>query len=141
MRGPGCGHNPLVIGRRAQGPSPFEGTIGFSRAVRVGPVTAVSGTAAVESGGASTPGDAAAQARRCFEIAFDALRDVGVSTRDVVRTRMYLIDPADADAVGAVHAELFGAILPAATMVVVSALLRPEWRVEIELDAYSPDLM
>ena len=78
--------------------------------------------------------------RRCFEIVFDALREVGVSPHDVIRTRMYLTDPADAEAVGAVHAETFGDLRPAATMVVVKALLRPEWRVEIEADAYSADI-
>ncbi len=129
-----------MVGRRAHGPSPFEEAIGFSRALRVGPVTAVSGTAPVEPDGSSTPGDAAAQARRCWEIVFDALREVGASTRDVIRTRMYLTDPADAEAVGRVHAEVFGTLRPAATMVVVKELLRPEWRVEVEADAYSPDL-
>ena len=129
-----------MLGRRAHGPSPFEASIGFSRAVRVGPIAAVSGTAAVEPDGSSTPGDAAAQARRCFEIVFDALRQVGASPREVVRTRMFLVDPADAEAVGRVHAEAFGDVRPAATMVVVKALLRPEWRVEVEADAYSPDL-
>ena len=98
-------------------------------------MTVVSGTAAVEEDGSSTPGDATAQARRCFEIVFDALREVGAASRDVIRTRMYLVDPADADAVGAVHAELFGEIRPAATMVVIEALLRSEWLVEVEADA------
>lgn len=129
-----------MIGRRAHGPSPYEETIGFSRALRVGPMTAVSGTAPVEPDGSSTGGDAGVQARRCFEIVFDALRQVGASPRDVIRSRMYLVDPADADAVGAAHAEAFGDLRPAATMVVVKALLRPEWRVEVEADAYSPDL-
>ena len=129
-----------MLGRRARGPSPYEESIGFSRALRVGAVTAVSGTAPVEPDGSSTPGDATAQARRCWEIVLDALRDVGVSSRDVVRTRMYITDPADAEAVGAVHAEVFGTLKPAATMVVVKALLRPEWRVEVEADAYSPGM-
>ena len=130
-----------MTGRRAHGASPFEETIGFSRALRVGPLTAVSGTAPVEpDGSSSTPGNATAQARRCFEIVFDALRQVGASPRDVIRTRMYLVDPTDAEAVGAVHADLFGDVRPAATMVVVKALLRPECRIEVEADAYSPDL-
>lgn len=129
-----------MVGRRAHGGSPYEETIGFSRALRVGAVTAVSGTAPVEPDGSNTSGDVAAQARRCFEIVRDALLQVGVPLKDVIRTRMYLTDPADADAVGAAHAEVFGAIRPAATMVVVAALLRPEWRVEVEADAYSPDM-
>ena len=125
--------------RRAHGPSSYEESIGFSRAVRSGSMAAVSGTAPVEPDGSSTVGDAAAQARRCWEIVFDALREVGAAPHDVIRTRMYLVDPDDAEAVGAVHAELFGEVRPAATMVVVKALLRPEWRVEVEADAYSPD--
>lgn len=128
-----------MIGRHAHGPSPYEESIGFSRALRVGPTTAVSGTGPVEPDGSSTLGDVTAQARRCFEIVLDALREVGVPPRDVIRTRMYLVDPADAEAVGAVHRETFGAITPAATMVIVKGLLRPEWRVEVEADAYSPD--
>ncbi len=129
-----------MVGRRAHGPSPFEASIGFSRALRVGPVTAVSGTAPIEPDGSSTPGDATAQARRCWTIVLDALREVGVSPRDVVRTRTYLTDAADAEAAGRVHAEFFGDLRPAATMVLVKELLRPEWRVEVEADAYSPDL-
>lgn len=130
-----------MLGRRAHGDSPFEETIGFSRAVRIGPVTAVSGTAPVAPGGESYGGDdVALQTSRCLEIIDQALRDVGVGRRDVIRTRMYLVNAADAEIVGRVHAEFFGEIRPAATMVVVSALLRPEWRVEIEADAYTQDL-
>ena len=92
-------------------------------------------TAPVEEDGTSTPGDAAAQARRCFEIIAKAVEELGGSIADVVRTRMFIVDPADADAVGAVHGGLFRDIRPAATMVVVKALLRDEWRVEIEAEA------
>lgn len=123
---------------RAASGSPFEGTIGFSRAVRQGPHVLVSGTAPVFSDG-SCPDDAGLQARRCFEIVLDALTELGASASDVVRTRLFLVDPGDADAVGAVHAEVFGAVRPAATMVVVAALLDPRWRVEVEADALCPD--
>lgn len=99
----------------------------------------VSGTAPVEPDGSSTPGDAAAQARRCFAIILKAVEDLGGSAADVVRTRMYIVDPADADAVGQVHGEIFGGVRPAATMVVVSALLRAEWLVEIEAEALVGD--
>ncbi len=121
--------------RRASGSSPFEARYGFSRAVRVGNQILVSGTAPVEPDGGSTPGDAAAQARRCFAIILKAIEELGGSVSDVVRTRMYIVDPADADLVGSVHGEIFGDIRPAATMVVVKALLRDEWLVEIEADA------
>jgi enamine deaminase RidA (YjgF/YER057c/UK114 family) len=103
--------------------------------VRVGERILVAGTAPVEADGSSTFGDAAAQARRCLAIILKAIEELGGSASDVVRTRMYIVDPADADAVGAVHGEIFGSVRPAATMVVVKALLRDEWRVEIEAEA------
>ena len=119
--------------------SPYEAAFGFSRAVRVGGCILVSGTAPVEPDGSSTPGDATAQARRCFAIILGAIEELGGSAADVVRTRMFITDPADADAVGAVHGEIFRDIRPTATMVVVTALLRPEWRIEIEAEALVGD--
>jgi len=101
----------------------------------VGDRILVAGTAPVEPDGNSTPGDAAAQARRCFAIILKAIEELGGTAADVVRTRMYIVDPADADAVGQVHGEIFGAVRLAATMVVVKALLRGEWLVEIEAEA------
>lgn len=120
--------------RHARSGSPYEDTIGFSRAVRVGDVVAVSGTAPVWPDGEVDP-DPAAQARRCWEIALGALAELGGTPADVVRTRQLLVEAADADAVGAVHGEVFGDVRPASTMVVVAALLDPRWRVEVELDA------
>ena len=121
--------------RHASGCSPYEAAYGFSRAVRVGDRILVAGTAPVEPDGSSTPGDAAAQARRCFAIILAAIEELGGTAADVVRTRMYIVDPADADAVGAVHGEVFRDVRPASTMVVISALLRPQWRIEIEAEA------
>jgi enamine deaminase RidA (YjgF/YER057c/UK114 family) len=120
---------------KAVGISPYEVLYGFSRAIRIGDRILVSGTAPVEEDGSSTYGDAAAQARRCFAIILRAVEELGGSAADVVRTRMFITDAADADQVGAVHGELFRDVRPAATMVVVSALLRDEWRVEIEAEA------
>jgi enamine deaminase RidA (YjgF/YER057c/UK114 family) len=114
--------------------SPFEATIGFSRAVRVGERVLVSGTAPVWPDG-SCPDDVAIQARRCLEIIETALAEAGASMAEVVRTRMFITDAADADAIGRVHGEVFGAVRPAATMVVVAALLDPRWKVEIEAEA------
>jgi len=114
--------------------SPYEQTIGFSRAVRVGDTVAVSGTAPVWPGGDVDP-DVTVQTRRCWEIALEALAELGARPEDVVRTRQYVVDPADADAVGAVHGEVFGGIRPASTMVVVAGLLDPRWKVEVEVDA------
>jgi enamine deaminase RidA (YjgF/YER057c/UK114 family) len=120
--------------RRAASGSPFEERIGFSRALRVGDRVFVSGTAPILPDGAVDP-DVAAQARRCLEIISVALADVDASLTDVVRTRTYLVDAADADAVGAVHGEVFSEVRPASSMLVVAGLLDPRWRVEIEAEA------
>ncbi|KQM64099.1 MULTISPECIES: RidA family protein [unclassified Sphingomonas] len=125
----------MTARRHTASASPYEAAIGFARGVRVGDRILVSGTAPVEPDGSSTPGDAAAQAERCFAIIAQAIEQLGGRMDDVVRTRMYLTDPADADAVGRVHGRIFGTVRPAATMLVVAALLRPEWRVEIEAEA------
>ncbi len=124
---------------RTTGCSPYEAAYGFSRAVRVGNRIIVSGTAPVEADGSSTRGGAADQARRCFAIILGAIEELGGTAADVVRTRMYITDPADADAIGAVHGEIFRNVRPASTMVVVAALLRPEWRIEIEAEALVGD--
>jgi enamine deaminase RidA (YjgF/YER057c/UK114 family) len=120
--------------QRISSGSPFEPTIGFSRALRVGQRIWVSGTGPVWSDG-HCPDDAGLQARRCFEIIKAALAEGGASLRDVVRTRMFLTRATDADAVSAVHGELFADIRPAATMVIVAGLVVPAWRVEIEAEA------
>ena len=120
--------------QRISSGSPFESRIGFSRALRVDDRVWVSGTGPVWPEG-SCPDDAGAQARRCFEIILGALAEAGARAEDVVRTRMFLTSAADADAVSAVHGELFGQVRPAATMVVIAALLDPRWKVEIEAEA------
>jgi enamine deaminase RidA (YjgF/YER057c/UK114 family) len=114
--------------------SPFEPTIGFSRAVRIGDRVLVSGTGPVWPDG-SCPDDAGLQARRCFAIIEKALVDSGARLSDVVRTRMFLTSVNDAESVSAVHGELFGTVRPAATMVVVAALLDDRWKIEIEAEA------
>lgn len=120
--------------QRVSSGSPYEPAIGFSRAVRAGATVHVSGTAPVWPDG-SCPDDALTQARRCFEIILAALAEAGAGPQHVVRTRMFLTDASDADAVGMAHGEVFADIRPAATMVVVAALLDPRWKVEIEADA------
>jgi enamine deaminase RidA (YjgF/YER057c/UK114 family) len=114
--------------------SPFEQAIGFSRALRVGHQVFVSGTAPVWPDGSCDP-DPALQARRCVDIVLAALAEAGAGAGDVVRTRTFLVDVADGEAVGAVHGEVFGSVRPASTMVAVSALLDPRWKVEIEAEA------
>jgi enamine deaminase RidA (YjgF/YER057c/UK114 family) len=115
--------------------SPYEPTIGFSRAVRDGRHVFVAGTCAVMPDGGDPPADAYGQARRCLEIIAAALEQAGASTQDVVRTRTFLRDVADADEVGRAHGEVFGEVRPASTMLVVSGFLDPRWVVEIEADA------
>ena len=115
---------------------PWEALGGYSRAVAAGDACFVSGTTDAGPDGESLhPGDAAAQARASFAIAERALDEAGFSLADVVRTRMYITDPADAEAVVAVLGELFRDIRPAATMVVVARLIRDSLLVEIEVDA------
>lgn len=115
--------------------SPYEDAYGFSRAVRIGSTIRVAGTAPVPEPGRSTPDGAYAQMHRCADIAVEAIEALGGSVDDVVRTRMFIVDGDDADDVGRAHAEAFGSSRPAATMVVVAALLDPSWRVEIEVEA------
>ena len=114
----------------------WEARAGYSRAIVVGDSCHVSGTTDAGPDGESRhPGDAGAQARVTFGIIEHALNEAGFALEDVVRTRMYIVDPDDADAVIAVHGELFRDVRPAATMVVVARLIRPSLLVEIEADA------
>jgi len=112
--------------------SEYEATVGYSRAVRTGPYVAVAGTTGTGDG-------IVAQARDALRRIEVALQDAGASLADVVRTRMFVTDISQWRDVGAVHAEVFGDIMPAATMVEVSALIAPEHLVEIEVDAYVGD--
>ncbi len=111
--------------------SDFESVVGYSRAVRVGPLVAVAGTT-----GAGPPDDISAQTRDALRRIEIALQQAGASLTDVIRTRIYVTDISRWREVGAVHAQVFGAVRPAATMVEVSALITPDLLVEIEADAY-----
>lgn len=120
--------------------SPYEELFGFCRALRTGDLISIAGTAPIgDDGRTMGPGDPDAQARRCFEIARRSLEQLGGSLQDVVRTRMFLTRIGDWETIGNVHGEFFGEIRPVATMVEVSALIDPEWLVEIELDAIVSD--
>jgi enamine deaminase RidA (YjgF/YER057c/UK114 family) len=124
-----------VVGRRTLVSSggPWESAAGYSRAVAEGGVCEVSGTTDAGLDGTSLhPGDAAAQARAAFGIVAAALAQAGFSLDDVVRTRMYLVDRNDIDAVLAVHGDLFRDVRPAATLVLVAGLIDPSLRVEVE---------
>lgn len=116
--------------------SPFETTIGFSRAVRVGPHVAVSGTAPIAAnGGTACPGDLYGQTKRCLEIIEKALSEAGAKREHVVRTRMFLKDLANWEQAGRAHGEFFQDIRPAATMIQIVQALDPSWLIEIEADA------
>ena len=122
--------------QRVSSGSSFEQDIGFSRALRVGSNVWVSATAAIWPDGHVDP-DVGVQAERCLEIIGAALDEAGASLRDVVRTRVFLVDRADVDAVAAVHGRAFGDVRPASGFIVVSGFIDPRWRVEIEADAVS----
>ena len=121
--------------QRVSSGSPFEHSVGFSRAVRVGAHVAVAETAPIRPDG-DVDTDPLVQARRCWDIALAALAEAGGSAADVVRTRTYLVDAADEQAAAQAHRERFADVRPASTMVVVAALLDPRWKVEVELNAY-----
>ena len=117
------------------GTSSFEPIIGFSRAVRIGNHVHVSGTGPVGADDA----DVAEQTDQCLSLIAAALKNAGSSLEHIYRTRMYLTHTEDWEAAGRIHGKFFGLIRPAATMVVVAALLNPAWRVEIEADAFIPE--
>jgi len=119
--------------------SPFEPTIGFSRAVRVGPHVAVSGTAPIAANGETAcPGDLYGQTKRCLEIIEKTLSEAGAKREHVVRTRMFLKDLTNWEQAGRAHGEFFRDIRPAATMIQIVQALDPSWLIEIEADAILP---
>jgi enamine deaminase RidA (YjgF/YER057c/UK114 family) len=115
--------------------SPFEKTIGYSRTVVDGDFAFVAGTTGYDYATMTMPADVASQSRNCFKTIAAALKEAGFDMADVVRATYYLTDIKDADAHFAVTGEILGEIRPAATMVVVAALLKPEMKVEIEVTA------
>ena len=124
-----------VIERFGSG-GPWEGVYGYSRVVRAGDLLVTAGCTATVDGEVTDVGDPHAQTLTAFRIALDALAAAGAPADRVIRTRMYIVDAAHADAAGRAHGELFGSIRPAATLVVVSRLLHPDHLVEVEAEAY-----
>jgi enamine deaminase RidA (YjgF/YER057c/UK114 family) len=122
--------------QRVSSGSPYESIIGISRAVRAGNFVSVAGTAPLDAEGrTAAPGDAAAQARRCFEIVARALGELGAGLSDVVRTRILLTRIEDWEAVARVHGEFFRDVRPVNTVMQVSRFIDPDWLVEVEADA------
>jgi len=121
----------------ARSGSPYEPIIGFSRAVRVGQLIVVGGTAPLDTDGMTVGiDDPEAQTRRCFEIAKKALEDAGASLDDVVRTRLLLKRIEDWEVVAKVRAEYVGHVRPVDTIMQINTFVNPDWLVEIEVDAF-----
>ena len=119
--------------------APWESRVGYCRALRAGQHIYVTGTAPLaDGGGVFAPGDAYAQAKRCFEIIEEALASLGANLSCVVRTRMFVTDISRWHEYGKAHGESFGEHPPATTMVEVSALIEPGMLIEIEADAVCP---
>lgn len=115
--------------------SPFEPKIGFSRAVRIGPLVAISGTAPIAAdGGVAAPGDVYGQTKRCLEIISQAIGNAGLGLQSVIRTRVMLTDISRWEEAARAHGEVFSSIRPACTFVEVKGLINRDWLVEIEAD-------
>ena len=115
--------------------SPFETKIGFSRAIRVGPVVAVSGTAPIgDDGEVVAEGDAYGQTRRCLELILEAVSQAGMGRGEVIRTRIMLTDIRNWEAAAQAHREVFSDVAPACTFVEVSRFIDDRWLVEVEAD-------
>ena len=126
-----------MIERLSSG-GPWEDVVGYSRVVRAGDLLLTAGCTSVVEGAVTHPGNAYRQALSAFDLALSQLARLGAHPHDVVQTRMYLVDAADADAVGRAHSELFGDVRPVATMVQVAGLADPAMLVEVEVVAYRP---
>ena len=125
----------MTVTRLGSG-GPWEAVYGYARVVRAGDLVWTAGCTSTVDGRVTHVGDAAAQTAQALRIGLDALAEVGAEPGDVVRTRMYVTDRSYADEVGRAHNAVFGAVRPAATMVVVAGLLDPDQLVEVELEAW-----
>lgn len=119
--------------------SPYEDLYGFVRGLRRGRRVEIAGTAPIPEPGEKLAPSAYEQMLRCGDITIKALEQMGSSADEVIRTRIFITDAADADEIGRAHRQLFGVARPVATMVVVAGLLDPAWKVEIEVEALTSD--
>ena len=115
--------------------APWENIVGYSRAVRIGNIIEVSGTAPVKDGKTFEPGNAYGQAKSCIQIIEKALKEAGADLHDVIRTRMFVTDISRWEEYGKAHMEFFGKIRPATSMVEVKSLISPDMLIEIEATA------
>lgn len=117
--------------------SPYETRIGFARALRSGSLISIGGTAPLGADGRTVAqGDVSAQARRCFEIIQDALKELGTDLSAVVRTRILLVNIEDWQVVGEVHGSFFSAIQPVTTFMQVVRFIDPDWLIEVEVESW-----
>ncbi len=117
--------------------APWESIVGYSRAVRIGNHIWVAGTTATDqAGGVVAAGDVAGQTRYILERIAAALKEAGATISDVVRTRMFVVDISQWEAIGRAHGDFFGSVRPATTMVQVTRLIDPAHLIEIEVDAF-----
>ncbi len=128
----------MAADKKISSGGPWEASIGYSRAVVAGPYIHVSGSTATIDGVLQHEGDAYGQTKVAFQVIEKALAEGGHSLSDVVRTRLYLANQEDMDAVGQAHGELFSEIRPAATMLAGIKFIHPGMLVEIEVDSYKP---
>ena len=120
--------------------SPLEPRIGFSRAVRVGHIVAVAGTAPIApDGSVASPGSVYGQTKRCLDIVLQAIAEAGLTAKSVVRTRVMLTDISHWEEAARAHGEVFGTIRPACTFVQVARFINPDWLVEVEADCVATD--
>ncbi|WP_106398537.1 RidA family protein [Actinocorallia populi] len=120
---------------------PWEETFGYSRAVLAGDMAFVAGCTSVVDGEVVHVGDAYEQARTAFQIALWSLERLGLSPKDVVRTRMYVTGAEHVEAVGRAHGSLFGDVRPASSLLLVAGLIDPRMLVEVEVDAYAGEVI
>jgi enamine deaminase RidA (YjgF/YER057c/UK114 family) len=115
--------------------APWEDIVGYSRAVRIGNIIEITGTVSIKDGKTVGIGDPYAQTKRILEIITEYVEKAGGSIEDIVRTRMYVTDISKWEEIGRAHGEVFGTIKPTTSMIEVSALIDPEYMVEIEATA------